>query len=103
MCFNNVHWMGMNQIIGRCARMLKDWCWIQKPQDAVVLERWAEGFEKIGARPPPPSRLAWVEQQDHSVSISGASVRLSDAINGQSSVMSVTGAIAVMDVLCEPL
>jgi hypothetical protein len=36
----------MNQIIGRCARMLKDWCWIQKPQDAVVLERWAEGFEK---------------------------------------------------------
>jgi hypothetical protein len=30
MCFNNVQWMGMSQISGICARMLRDWCWIQK-------------------------------------------------------------------------
>jgi hypothetical protein len=51
MCFNNVQWMGMSQVTRRCARMLRDWCLIQKSQDAAMLERWAEDPEKVGARP----------------------------------------------------
>jgi hypothetical protein len=36
--------------------MIRDWCLIQKPEDAAKLEAWALKLDKVRARPP---RLMW--------------------------------------------
>jgi hypothetical protein len=38
--------------------MLRDWCLLNKPEDAVVLEQWAMALERISFQPP---RLIWVQ------------------------------------------
>jgi hypothetical protein len=54
-------------VLGRCARMLRDWKLIQISEDAARLEVWIEEFEERSASPP---RLTWEPQQRQGTSAS---------------------------------
>jgi hypothetical protein len=56
MCFQGRNWTGMKVLIGRCARMMKDWMILQRPEDALILGGWVEQLDAEQARPP---ALAW--------------------------------------------
>jgi hypothetical protein len=52
MCFQGRKWTGVKELIGRWARMLKDWLLLRKPEDVLVLGAWMEKLELEHARPP---------------------------------------------------
>jgi hypothetical protein len=66
-CFQGVQWTGLKMVLGRCARMLRDWKLIQISEDAARLEVWIEEFEERSASPP---RLTWEPQQGQGTSAS---------------------------------
>jgi hypothetical protein len=43
---------GMAKVFGRCARLLRNWRLLNKPDDAMKLENWAEVPEKRSAKLP---------------------------------------------------
>jgi hypothetical protein len=43
---------GMAKVFGRCARLLRNWRLLNKPDDAMKLENWAEVPEKRSAKSP---------------------------------------------------
>jgi hypothetical protein len=40
----------MPQVIRRCARMVRDWCLLQSPEDASRRGAWAEEMERRGSK-----------------------------------------------------
>jgi hypothetical protein len=62
-------------VLGRCARMLRDWKLIQRSEDATRLKVWIEEFEERSASPP---RLTWEPQQGQGTSASGSLTQLED-------------------------
>jgi hypothetical protein len=52
MCFQGRKWSGVKELIGRCARILKDWMLLLKPEDVLVMGAWVEKLEMEQARPP---------------------------------------------------
>jgi hypothetical protein len=55
LCFEDVQWTGMTRMLGRCARMLRNWRLLHKPKDAAKLE---ELVEELGRSKKSP-RIAW--------------------------------------------
>jgi hypothetical protein len=55
MCFQGLRWTGTRRMLGRCARILRNWRLLHKPEDAARLEEWASDLER-SSRPP---RTTW--------------------------------------------
>jgi hypothetical protein len=51
-CFQGSKWLGVQVLLRKCARMLRDWKLINRQEDAVVLEQWAEELERRSFLPP---------------------------------------------------
>jgi hypothetical protein len=56
MCFQGRMWSGMKVLFGRCARTIRDWMLVQKPEDVLILGGWLEQLEAAQTRPP---ALTW--------------------------------------------
>jgi hypothetical protein len=97
LCFQGVRWTGMRRMFERCARMLRNWSLMHKPEDAAKLEEWAEDLERstrppricLGACKAPPSsfsfRILGSDSQlinpDNYVTVVCAGVRPIDGVN----------------------
>jgi hypothetical protein len=51
-CFQGAKWMGMQVLFFKCAKMLRRWKIIQKPEFAAQLECVAGKLERRGVSPP---------------------------------------------------
>jgi hypothetical protein len=52
MCFQRLCWSKVEAMFGTCARLIKNWKILSKPEDVNVLETWAQAMEERSARPP---------------------------------------------------
>jgi hypothetical protein len=56
LCFQGLSWTGGHVLLRRSAKMLRDWCLLNKPEDVVKLELWAIELEKRSFQ---QARLTW--------------------------------------------
>jgi hypothetical protein len=56
LCFQGVKWTLVHRLPRKSAKMLRDWCLLNKPEDAGKLEEWAKVLERRSSLPP---RLTW--------------------------------------------
>jgi hypothetical protein len=76
-------------MLGRCARMLKDWMVVQRPEDVLMLGGWVEQLEAVQTR---PSALIWdpgALQRDSSPSKLGGDLVWSSSSQAASEVWGV--------------
>jgi hypothetical protein len=55
-------------LFGWCARMMKDWMLLQKPEDVLILGGWVEQLEAAQARSPALTWESGVRQRNTSLS-----------------------------------
>jgi hypothetical protein len=59
LCFKDYQWRDLRELVGQCARMLRDWRMLQKPEDAAMLDSWIQALEKRRAL---SMALPWEDQ-----------------------------------------
>jgi hypothetical protein len=50
--FRGGNWSGVQVLLRKIARMLRDWRLLNKPEAAAILEAWAHELESRSCRPP---------------------------------------------------
>jgi hypothetical protein len=78
LCFQGVCWTGMKKLYGQCARLLRNWSLLNKPEAAATLEEWAQEMELRSVRPP---RLTWKQMSRRSGDSLSDRVRYRDVGN----------------------
>jgi hypothetical protein len=61
MCFQGACWKSLENLLGRCARLLRNWILLSKPGEVTKLEAWAKEMVIRSASPP---RLPWIQERD---------------------------------------
>jgi hypothetical protein len=56
LCFQGLSWTGGHVLLRRSAKMLRDWCLLNKPEDVVKLELWLTELENRSFQ---PAWLTW--------------------------------------------
>jgi hypothetical protein len=46
LCFQGVGWTGMDKLLRRCARLMREWKMLNKAEDAQKLEVWVSELER---------------------------------------------------------
>jgi hypothetical protein len=64
LCFQGLSWTGGHVLLRRSAKMLRDWCLLNNPEDVVKLELWATELEKRSFQ---PTRLTWNQMPHQSL------------------------------------
>jgi hypothetical protein len=59
-------WRDLRELVGRCARMLRDWRVLQKPEDVAVLDVWSQEQERRRSR---PAELTWELLRDQEAAL----------------------------------
>jgi hypothetical protein len=59
LCFQEIGWTGMDKLLRRCARMMREWRVLNNLEDAAKLETWASELERRSFLPP---RLDWCQR-----------------------------------------
>ena len=72
-CFQGKKWRSVEEVLYKCARMMRIWKVLLKPDKLMELERLIEALEKRGAG---PARIAWSSSTTTQESSSGASPSL---------------------------
>jgi hypothetical protein len=67
LCVQGIGWTGMDKLLRRCARMMREWKMLNKVEDAQKLEVWASELEPRSFLPP---RLGWCQRPPHLDAIS---------------------------------
>jgi hypothetical protein len=69
-CFQGTRWEGVQVLLRKIGRMIRDWRLLNKPEVAARLEEWARDLEMRSGRPP---RLVW-RDENHVVTLLGSAV-----------------------------
>jgi hypothetical protein len=59
--FQGANWSGVQVLLRKITRMLRDWRLLNKSEAAAILEAWAQELESRSCRPP---RLGWEQGGD---------------------------------------